>query len=238
MGENREVAMPSMFITGANRGLGLEWVCQYAREGWRVYASCRHPAEADALKALAEKNSSISIHRLDVTKADDVRAIIWEMEGKSIDVLVCNAGVYLEKGRPEFGCLRYSEWDTTFEVNMKGAVRVIEALVGNVERSDKKLVVSISSHMGSIADIQSPGSYYYRSSKAALNAVMQALCVELKTQGIGVLILHPGGVKTRMGPRGGISPEESVSGMRRIIERFTIADTGRFFRYDGEELPW
>jgi NAD(P)-dependent dehydrogenase (short-subunit alcohol dehydrogenase family) len=238
MGENREVAMPSMFITGANRGLGLEWVCQYAREGWRVYASCRHPAEADALKALAEKNSSISIHRLDVTKADDVRAIIWEMEGKSIDVLVCNAGVYLEKGRPEFGCLRYSEWDTTFEVNTKGAVRVIEALVGNVERSDKKLVVSISSHMGSIADIQSPGSYYYRSSKAALNAVMQALCVELKTQGIGVLILHPGGVKTRMGPRGGISPEESVSGMRRIIERFTIADTGRFFRYDGEELPW
>lgn len=230
--------MPSIFITGANRGLGLEWVRQYAREGWRVYASCRYPAEADALKALVKKHHEISIQRLDVTKADDVRAIIWEMEGKPIGLLVCNAGVYLEKGRPEFGCLRYPEWDTTFEVNTKGAVRVVEALVDNVERSEKKLVVAISSHMGSIADIQSPGSYYYRSSKAALNAVMQGLSVELHDRGIGVLILHPGGVKTRMGPRGGISLEESVSGMRCIIERFTMTDTGRFFRYDGEELPW
>lgn len=143
--------MPSIFITGTNRGLGLEWVRQYAQEGWRVYASCRHPAEAEALKALAHKHSSVSIHRLDVTKADDMRAIIWEMEGKPIDLLVCNAGVYLEKGRPEFGCLRYAEWGMTFEVNTKGTVRVIEALVGNVEQSEKKLVVAISSHMGSIA---------------------------------------------------------------------------------------
>lgn len=230
--------MPSIFITGTNRGLGLEWVRQYARDGWRVYASCRHPAEAGALRKLADEYGLVSIHRLDVTKADDVRAIIWEMEGKPIDLLVCNAGVYLEKGRPEFGCLRYSEWGTTFEVNTQGAVRIVEALVGNVERSEKKLIVAISSHMGSISDIQGPGSYYYRSSKAALNAVMQGLSAELQARGVGVLILHPGGVRTRMGPRGGISPEESVNGMRRIAEGFTLADTGRFFRYDGQELPW
>jgi NAD(P)-dependent dehydrogenase (short-subunit alcohol dehydrogenase family) len=99
-------------------------------------------------------------------------------------------------------------------------------------------VVAISSHMGSIADIQSPGSYYYRSSKAALNAAMQGLSIELKARQIGVLILHPGGVKTRMGPQGGISAEESVRGMRRIIDRFTLAETGKFMRYDGVELPW
>ncbi len=191
--------MSSIFITGTNRGLGLGWVRQYATEGWRVYASCRHPAEAEALRELATKLETVSIHRLDVTRADDVRAIIWEMEGKPIDLLVCNAGVYLEKGRPEFGRLRYAEWDATFEVNTKGAVRVIEALIGNVEQSEKKLVVAISSHMGSIADIQSPGSYYYRSSKAALNAVMQGLSVELEPRGVGVLILHPGAVKTRTG---------------------------------------
>jgi NAD(P)-dependent dehydrogenase (short-subunit alcohol dehydrogenase family) len=234
----KEEVLPSLFITGGNRGLGLEWVRQYAQEGWRVYASCRHPAEAKALQQLAERHTSLSIHRLDVTKADDVRAIIWEMEAKPIDLLICNAGVYLEKGRPEFGCLRYSEWDETFEVNTKGAVRVIEALVENVAQSQKKLIAVISSHMGSITDIQSPGSYYYRSSKAALNAAIQGLSVELQPQGIGVLILHPGGVKTRMGPRHGISPEESVAGMRSIIEKFRLADTGRFFRYDGQEMPW
>jgi NAD(P)-dependent dehydrogenase (short-subunit alcohol dehydrogenase family) len=230
--------MPSVFITGASRGLGLEWVRQYGQDGWRVYASCRRPAEAEALRGLAREFPSVSIHRLDVTRTDDVRAIIWEMEGKPVDVLVCNAGVYLEKGRPEFGCLRYSEWSTTFEVNTMGAVRVTEALVQNVERGKKRLVVAISSHMGSIADIQSPGSYYYRSSKAALNAVMQGLSIELAPRGVGVLILHPGGVATRMGPRGGIDVAESVRGMRAVVEKFTLSDTGRFFRYDGQELSW
>jgi NAD(P)-dependent dehydrogenase (short-subunit alcohol dehydrogenase family) len=230
--------MPSIFITGTNRGLGLEWARQYAREGWRVFATCRHPAEASALKSLAEQFPTLSLHRLDVTRSEDIRAIAGEMEGQPIDILMGNAGVYLEKGTPEFGCLQYEDWMRTFRVNTLGVVRVVEALVENVARSQKRLVVAISSHMGSIADIQSPGSYYYRSSKAALNAAMQGLSIELKARQIGVLILHPGGVKTRMGPQGGISAEESVRGMRRIIDRFTLAETGKFMRYDGVELPW
>ena len=92
--------------------------------------------------------------------------------------------------------------------------------------------------MGSIADIHEAGNYYYRSSKAALNAAMAGLAAELKPQGIGVLILHPGGVKTRMGPSSGISPEESVRGMRHIAERFRLDDSGTFLRYDGVKLPW
>lgn len=230
--------MPSIFVTGSNRGIGLEWVRQYAAEGWRVFATCRHPAEARELQDIAAEHPPVRIHRLDVTAPEDIRAIAWEMEGEPIDILMSNAGTYLEKGGPEFGCFRYGEWAQTFAVNTFGTMRVSEALVGNVGRSDVKLIVAISSHMGSIADIQSPGSYYYRSSKAALNAAMQGLAVQLKPQGIGVLILHPGGVRTRMGPRHGISTEQSVREMRRVMDAFTPEDSGRFLKYDGSELPW
>ncbi len=230
--------MPSVFVTGSNRGLGLEWVRQYAREGWRVFASCRHPSDATELKKLAEQYPKVSIHRLDITSPQDIRSVSWEMEGEAIDILVNNAGVYLEKDRPEFGCFRYAEWLETLEVNTLGGMRIAEALVENVARSHKRLIIAISSHMGSIEDIKSAESYYYRSSKAAFNASMQCLSVELKPRRIGVLVLHPGGVATRMGPRGGISVQESVRGMRMIIDRFTLSDSGRFIRYDGTELPW
>jgi NAD(P)-dependent dehydrogenase (short-subunit alcohol dehydrogenase family) len=230
--------MNSVFITGSNRGIGLEYARQYAVDGYRVYATCRHPAEAHALTKLSEEFPALIVHRLDVTNPEDIRAIAWEMERKPIDILISNAAIYLEKGLPEFGCLRYEDWRRTFEVNTIGGVRVVEALIENVGMSDKRLIVAMSSHMGSIADIQSPGSYYYRSSKAALNAAMQGLSAALKPRGIGVLILHPGGVKTRMGPPFGISAEESVRAMRRIISRFKLADSGRFLRYDGTELPW
>jgi NAD(P)-dependent dehydrogenase (short-subunit alcohol dehydrogenase family) len=230
--------MPSIFITGSNRGLGLEWVRQYASSGWRVFATCRRPAEAFELKQIIEQQPKVSIHHLDVIDPEDIQAIRWELQGEPIDILLNNAGIYLERGRPEFGCLRYEEWAKTFAVNTMGCMRVSENLVDNVSRSKKRLIVAISSHMGSISDIQSPGSYYYRSSKAALNAVVQGLSVELKPLKIGVLILHPGGVNTRMGPAGGISPEESVRGMRRIIDNFTLGQSGSFFRYDGVELPW
>ena len=230
--------MASILITGSNRGLGLEWARQSAAEGWRVFATCRHPAEAAELQALGVKHKNVSLHRLDVTSPDDIRALKWELEGQPIDILLSNAAVYLDKGGPEFGCLRYSEWMRTFEVNTMGGMRVAEALIENVAQSAKRLIVAVTSHMGSIADIDSPGDYYYRSSKAALNAAMQGLAVYLKPQGIGVLIIHPGGVQTRMGPRVGITPETSVRGMRKIIDKFTLKDSGCFLRYDGTELPW
>jgi NAD(P)-dependent dehydrogenase (short-subunit alcohol dehydrogenase family) len=230
--------MPSIFVTGSNRGLGLEWIRQYADSGWRVFATCRHPGEALELNQLTKQYPNVSIHRLDVTLPEDIHAIMWEMKGEPIDILINNAGIYLEKGTPEFGCIRYSEWERTLVVNTLGCMRVAEALLDNVAISDKRLIVVISSHMGSITDIQSPDSYYYRSSKAALNAAMQGLSVQLKPAGIGILILHPGGVNTRMGSRDGITTKESVLGMRDVIDGFTMADTGRFIRYDGIELPW
>jgi NAD(P)-dependent dehydrogenase (short-subunit alcohol dehydrogenase family) len=230
--------MPSVLITGSNRGLGLEWARQYAMEGWRVFATCRHPGEARALKEMAERYPTLTIHRMDVTIPEDIRGLSWELEGTAIDLLVSNAGIYLEKGAAKFGSLCYHDWRRTFEVNTMGTMRVSEYLADNIAKSKRRLIVAISSHMGSVADIESPGNYYYRSSKSALNAAMRGLAAMLKPSGIGVLILHPGGVKTRMGPPDGILPDESVRGMRKIIDQFTMDETGSFFRYDGTPMPW
>lgn len=230
----------NILITGSNRGLGLELVRQYAAEGWRVFATCRRPAEANALLELARDNPGVSVHRLDVTRAEDARSIAWALEGMPLDVLFNNAGVYLEEDyqTPQLGGIRYGDWLRTFEVNTLGAVRVTEALRGNLEAGGKRLVVCMTSHMGSIADIDTPGSYYYRSSKAALNAAMRGLAHELRPLGIGVLLLHPGGVRTRMGPRDGIAAADSVQGLRELIAAFNPGDSGRFLRHDGVPMPW
>lgn len=232
--------MPSILITGSNRGLGLEWVRQYAEDGWRVYATCRHPAEARALQEMGEQFKDISIHRMDVTRSDDINAIAVELMHEPIDILLNNAGVYLEKyGGIGLNRLNYQDWESTFRVNTLGAIRITEAFLDHIDRSVKRLVVVISTHMASITDIVSSGSYYYRSTKAALNAAMEGVTQELKPKGIGVLLLHPGWVKTRMGSEDGpIMPAESVSGMRILVNQFTIKDTGKFYRFDGQEIPW
>jgi NAD(P)-dependent dehydrogenase (short-subunit alcohol dehydrogenase family) len=232
--------MSSLLITGSNRGLGLEWARQYAQAGWRVYATCRHPDQAEELRRLAGVYGNLSIHRLDVTRPDQVQALARELDQGPLDVLLNNAGVYLEKFEDEVGVpLDYEHWQQTLNVNTLGAMRVSEALVERVARSERRLIVTITSHMGSIAEITLPRSYYYRSSKAALNAAMKGLSLELKPRGIGVLLLHPGWVQTRMGgPGARISPGESVRGMRRLVEEFRLRDSGRFFRYDGSEIPW
>jgi NAD(P)-dependent dehydrogenase (short-subunit alcohol dehydrogenase family) len=231
--------MPSILVTGANRGLGLEWCRQYALEGWRVYATCRHPESAHDLQTLARLHACLSLHRLDVTDTEGIHALRAELGEAPLDVLVNNAGVYLEKYAPD-AAIRYDDWLHTLSVNTLGAVRVSEALAHNVARSQRRLILGISSHMGSIADISAPGSYYYRSSKAALNAALKGLALAYRPLGIGVLILHPGWVKTRMGgwDEAPLTPEQSVAGMRRVVEDYTPELSGRFFRYDGRELPW
>ncbi len=228
-----------MLITGANRGLGLEWARQYAEAGWRVYASCRRPAEARELDALAGRHPRLSVHRLDVTDSEQLRTLQLDLEEARIDVLLNNAGVYLDKFMGDLGGIDYEVWLRAFAVNTLGAVRVTEALAGQVAASEKKRVVAISSHMGSIAEIAAPGNYAYRSSKAALNAAMKGLSHALAQRGIGVLLLHPGWVKTRMGgPDAPLTPAQSVHGMRALVESFRPEMNGRFFRYDGTEIPW
>lgn len=232
--------MSTILITGSNRGLGLELVRQYAQADWDVFATCRHPAEAGELRTLAQKYNNIVVHRLDVTVAEDIQAIRAVLADTPLDILYNNAGVYLEMDHegPPLGGIRYEDWLRTLEVNTLGAARLTEALVSNIATSRKRLVVAMTSHMGSIGDIDAPGSYYYRSSKAALNATMRGLAAALKPRNVGVLLVHPGAVRTRMGPGGGISAHESVQGLRNVIDGFRFEDSGRFIKYDGNPLPW
>ena len=230
--------MPSVLVTGSNRGLGLEWCRQYAEAEWRVFASCRDPGTADALNDLARAHRRLSVHRLDVTRPESVCALRAELQNESIDVLVNNAGVYFEKCAST-ATMRYDEWLHTLEVNTLGPLRVTEALVDLVARSRRRLVVAITSHMGSIAEISAPGDTYYRSSKAALNAAMKGLSFAVLERGIGVLLLHPGWVKTRMGGWDApLTTAESVAGMRTLVDAFSLDQSGRFLRYDGTDIPW
>lgn len=230
----------SVLITGSNRGLGLEWVRQYALAGWRVYATCRFPDQADDLQRLESEIPNVSTHRLDVTRPDQVRQMAAQLGDIPLDVLINNAGVYRERwGKDQIGRIDYSDWLDTFAVNTLGTMRVSEALVDNLARSERRLLVSISSHMGSIADIGGANDYAYRSSKAALNAAMKGASLDLARRGIGVLILHPGWVRTRMGgDQAPLSPSESVTGMRRLVDGFRQDLSGHFYRYDGTGIPW
>ncbi|MGB5200869.1 MAG: SDR family oxidoreductase [Sedimenticolaceae bacterium] len=234
------MSVNSVLVTGSNRGLGLEWVRQLAAAGRRVYATCRFPDQADDLQRLKSQDPNVSVHRLDVTEPDQVREMVVQLGDSPLDVLINNAGVYRERwGKDQLGRIDYADWLDTFAVNTLGAIRVSEALAGSLARSERRLLVAISSHMGSIADIGAPNDYAYRSSKAALNAAMKGLSLDLARRGIGVLILHPGWVRTRMGgDQAPLSPAESVTGMRRLIDRFRQDLSGHFYRYDGTEIPW
>lgn len=231
--------MTTVLITGANRGLGLEFCRQYAAAGWEVLACCRKPESALELQALAGHFDGIEIFALDVADFNRIDALSGELTDRSIDVLLNNAGIYGDSREHGFGNLDYGAWAETLRVNLQAPVKMTEAFLAQVSRSDRKLVVAISSLMGSIADNGSGGSLLYRSSKAGLNAAMKSLALTLETRAIGVLIFHPGWVKTDMGGANAlIEAGESIAGMRDIIERFTLQQSGSFIKYDGTPLPW
>lgn len=231
--------MSTVLITGANRGLGLEFTRQYAAAGWRVHAACRNPATADALNGVASESSgAVTVHSLDVTDGGRIAAVADALRDEPVDVLINNAGVYGERGG-SFGDIDYASWEDTLRTNVLGPMRVAEAFVGQVVRGERRVIACISSTMGSIAENSSGGSYVYRSSKAALNAVVKSLALDLADRGIAVVAFHPGWVATDMGgAKASLSPAESVGALRTQIDRLTPADTGRFLNYDGSEIPW
>lgn len=232
--------MPKVLITGANRGLGLEFVKQYAEEGWQVHACCRHPEEAETLKSLVEEHhNAVEIHKLDVSDFSAIENLAENaMSGVTIDVLINNAGVY-GGHENKLGDVNYDEWLKTFRVNTLAPLKMAESFVKHLEKSEQKKIISISSKMGSIADNTSGNSYIYRSSKTALNMVMKNLAIDLQRKGMTVAVLHPGWVLTDMGgPNALIKPEESVHGMRKVIAELQKEDSGKFFDYKGEIVPW
>ena len=229
----------NVLITGASRGIGLEMVKYGIEHNWRIFACCRHPQQADSLFSLAKlANGRVSVHVADMYELATIQALSYELRNDAIDILINNAGIYGSDNN-KFGHVDVQSWINTFQVNSIAPLKVAEALLEQVRMGEKKIIACISSKMGSMADNGSGGSYIYRSSKAALNAAMHGLAHELKPRGIGVLLLHPGWVCTRMGGSSApIGPEESVRGMLSLVDRYEPHLSGGFFRYDGTRMPW
>lgn len=228
-----------VLVTGANRGIGLEFSRQYAESGWRVYASCREPERATELGRLAAAGGGrISIHPLDVTNTAHVAALPAVLGDQPLDMLISNAGIYGQEDA-DFGNTDVRAWLHAFHVNTIAPLKIMEALAGHVARGRRRVVACLSSKMGSMADNRSGGSYVYRSSKAALNAVVASAAVDLRSRGVTVVALHPGWVKTDMGgPNAELTVAASVSAMRALLDGLTVADSGRFIDVDGSTIPW
>ena len=225
-----------VLITGANRGLGLEFTKQYAADGWNVLACCRHPQSAMDLQALAAAHSNIKVHALDVGDFAQIDALALKLKDESIDVLINNAGVYPASS---FGDTNYDEWAEGFKINSMAPLKMAEAFVQHITHSQLKKIATLTSKMGSIDDNTSGESYSYRSSKTAVNMVMKSLSIDLKPYGISVITLHPGWVQTDMGgPNGLINAQTSVAGLRKQIAELTLSTTGKFIAYDGKPIGW
>ena len=231
--------MPTALITGANRGLGFEFASQYLTDGWNVYAACRDPESASELRRLADASGRrLQIMALDVTELASIKAAAAELDGKAIDLLLNNAGVMGARGQT-IGNINYEAWAKVLDANTMGPMRVSEAFVDHVARSDRKLIVTLTSGMGSLADNTSGGSIAYRSSKAAVNMVMRSLAIDLAPRGITCVVVNPGWVQTDMGGTNAtLTPAESVTALRRLIETLGPAQSGKFFNYDGREYAW
>jgi NAD(P)-dependent dehydrogenase (short-subunit alcohol dehydrogenase family) len=226
--------MTTVFINGANRGIGLEFVRQYAADGCKVLAACRAPDQASDLQAIA---GDVEIFQQDVADRDSCRALGAALAGRPIDILINNAGI-LGQRDIRLGNANFEEFAQVLNVNVVGAYRTIDTLIDNVRAGGEKKIVFISSTMGSVSD-NSGGVVAYRSSKSALNQVASTLKAELEGEGIIVIPTHPGWVRTDMGgPSALISSEESVSGLRKVISGLTPEDSGRFYRFDGEIGAW
>ena len=232
----------TILITGANRGIGLELVRQYLHDGWQVIACCRSPEKAGDLSRLALRaRGNLHILPLDVRDDSAFARLSLSLSGEGIDILFNNAGVYGPLSQGELSCVNTDKqsWQDTFLVNTIAPLQLVEALKPNLLLGEKKLVVLMSSRMGSLSDNSSGGAYIYRSSKAALNAVGKSLAVDLAEEGIGVALMHPGWVQTDMGGADAlISATESVSGIKSVLENFSLNDSGQFLNYNGAIIPW
>ncbi len=239
-----ETYTPTVLITGSNRGIGLEFARQYAEKGWNVIATARTPGKADELKKLATSNKNLVIEELDVTDEAEIAVLAKKYHGKSIDVLINNAGIMGAASAQKYGQFDYRELDKVMAVNVVGPLRLSQAFADNVAAGRQKKMVCMSSGMGSMMISQyAPGLYFYKISKAGLNIAMGTLAKDLRKRDIIVFRLALGMVNTRMleqsGMGGsGIEPKESVAGMITMIEKVTSEMTLEVYVYDGKKLPF
>ncbi len=228
----------TIVIVGANRGIGLEFCKQYLASGEKVYGCCRSPESAEELLALKQSHGEkLEIVPLDVTNKALVNNLRFVIE-ESVDLLIHNAGIYGPRD-VEYSLVNEDEWMDVLKVNSIAPLMVIQSLIDKIDQGGDKKIILLSSQMASIEDNQKGGSYIYRSSKAALNAIGKSLAIDLKAQGITLGMLHPGWVQTDMGgPRASIDVNTSVSGMRKVISEISLEGSGNFLNFDGKPIPW
>lgn len=234
----------TVLITGTNRGIGLEFVKQYAERGATVIATARRPSEAKELLALAAQHPKVTIEALDVTDVAAIEALALKYRDKPIDILINNAGTLGDVPKQSIGSLDQAEFLYVINANTYGALKMAEAFKLNLAASTQKKVFGMSSGLGSSAMVTRRGGFYaYRASKAALNIVFRSLAADWRDQGIIVGILAPGMVETDLlrasGFQGrGITPTESVAGMIKVIDGMTLDNNGAAINYDGKVIPW
>jgi NAD(P)-dependent dehydrogenase (short-subunit alcohol dehydrogenase family) len=239
----------TFLVTGASRGIGLELVRQLLEAGDRVIAACRQPAATVAFDPLQKKHAArLTVAALDVADPRSIEALARQLHGTAIDVLVNNAGIF---GRPDtpgwpegaaaqsLAGMDYEHWEQVQRTNVIGPFRLTAALLPNLLAGQRKLVVMMSSDLGSIALNTQGTSHAYRSSKAALNMLTRGLAADLREQGVTVISLAPGWTQTELGGRGAEwTAEASVASQRRVISRVGLQDSGTFINVTGEVLPW
>jgi NAD(P)-dependent dehydrogenase (short-subunit alcohol dehydrogenase family) len=238
--------MPTILVTGASRGIGLEFVRQYAAAGWDVIAAARDPATARDLDDVRRRaGGNVAVEPLDVTHPQQLEWLVGKYAETPIDVLLNNAGDLGPRGthreqlhRQFFGSLDYDAWRRVLEVNLFAPVRIAEAFADQVERSVEKKMIFLSSTQGSIAEGTVP-VFAYCSSKAALNKCVSMMALAVKSRGIIATAVCPGHVRTELGGQGAtLEPADSVANLRRLVARLSPDDSGRFIRHDGTRIAW
>lgn len=235
---------PTVLITGASRGIGLEFARQFAARDWQVIATARNPASAAELQQLATADPDVVIEALDVTDHPAVDALAARYRGQAIDILLLNAaqGPDPANAMAPLARLDFANARSSFETNALGPLKVSQAFMDHVAASSRRQIVALSSDSGSfVAGAQRPILYNYKASKAALNMYLHTLAFETPKRGVTLVMLHPGLVGTSdMLARfpGAMKTADSVSRMLVVIDRLTPADNGRFLDYRGEPMPW
>lgn len=234
----------TVLVTGTNRGIGLEFVRQYAAQGWTVIATVRNPGAATELSALAAGNPRIRMEKLDVTDVAAIEALAAKYRGQPIDVIINNAGTLGDVPKQKVGALDQAEFLAVINANTFGALKVSEAFKSNLLAGKTRKVFGMSSGLGSSAQTARRGDFYgYRASKAALNVSFRALAADWRAEGIMVGIIAPGMVETDLlrasgFPGRGITAEQSVRGMMQVIDRMTLESNDKVINYDGSVIPW
>lgn len=236
--------LPTVLVTGANRGIGLELTRQYAARGWKVIGTARKPAEAKELNALAAASDGrVVVEALDVMDLAAIDALAQKYAGKPVDILFNNAGVTGGGANQQFAKnMQWELFDSVHRTNVVGPLKLAEAFLPNLLAGYEKKISNVSSSQGSIGTTKTGTLYIYRSSKAALNMVMVNLAYQLKSKGIAVALIDPGPVDTDMMaglPKKMLRPVTTAgSDLIRITDQLTVANTGTYWTFDGTVLPW